>query len=98
MCIMLASCAEAAELEIGLACTLAAMLLCGLPRSRALQRPEMLTKGPGGAEFVGEDAEELTVMPGDQLIVLGEVDGWLQVRALDKTRQEITSVPASLAD
>ena len=28
---------------------------------------------------MGEDAEELSVVPGEQLIVLGEVDGWLQV-------------------
>ena len=33
----------------------------------------------GLVEFVGEDEEELSVVPGDQLIVLGEVDGWLQV-------------------
>ena len=34
------------------------------------------------AEFVAEAEEELSVAPGEELLILGEVDGWLQVCAL----------------
>lgn len=35
--------------------------------------------GPVLAEFDGETEDELSVAPGEELVVLSEVEGWLQV-------------------
>ena len=47
------------------------------------------------AEFVAETDDELTVKPGDAVVVQAEVDGWYQVTRASDGRRGL--IPASYA-
>ena len=47
------------------------------------------------AEFVAETDDELTVTPGDAVVVQAEVDGWYQVTRVSDGRRGL--IPASYA-